>query len=163
MTDLGLGLVLCLGAVAVSGVACEPASNDCGPTEGVVARVIDGDTIELESGERVRYLLIDTPETTEPSDCFGPEAREFNENLVEGKTIQLSYDVECTDQFDRLLAYIEVDGRSVNELLLERGYACVLQIDPNGVDRVDDYRRLEEQAEQNMAGLWSVCAENPCD
>lgn len=163
MSDIGLGLLLCLGTVTASGVACESAGNDCGPTEAVVARVIDGDTVELESGERVRYLLVDTPEISEPSDCFGFEARDFNESIVEGKTVQLSYDVECTDHFDRLLAYVEVEGRSVNELLLERGYACVLQIDPNGVDRVDDYRRLEQEAELNMAGLWSICAENPCD
>jgi micrococcal nuclease len=156
-----LGLALALGTAA--GSACEPDQPDCGPTEGVVERVVDGDTIELTTGERVRYLLVDTPEVSEPVGCFGPEASEYNRSLVEGKTVQLSYDEECTDRYDRLLAYVEVDGRSVNELLLTRGYACVLHIPPNGADRVEEYRRLEEQAQVGQVGLWASCTESPCD
>lgn len=156
---LALGLVL--GAAA--GLACDPDQADCGPTEGVVERVLDGDTIVLTTGEHVRYLLVDTPEIHEPIGCYGNEAADFNRSLVEGKTVQLSYDVECTDRYDRLLAYVELDGRSVNELLLTRGFACVLHIPPNGEDRVEEYRRLEEQAQVGQVGLWASCTESPCD
>lgn len=165
LTKLGVGLALGLLVGTASGLACDPDLPDCGPAEGVVEHVIDGDTIALESGERIRYLLVDTPEVTEPVECFGPEATEFNRSIVEGQTVQLSYDQECTDRYDRLLAYVELDGRSVNELLLERGYACVLHIAPNGAGRIDDYRRLEERAQVGQVGLWGACtgAEAPCD
>jgi micrococcal nuclease len=155
-----LGLGLLLGATA--GLACEPQGSDCGPAEGVVERVIDGDTIELATGEHIRYLLVNTPEVHEPIGCFGPEASEFNRTLVEGKTVKLSYDAECTDRYDRLLAYVEVDGRSVNELLLTRGFACVLHIPPNGADHLDEYRHLEEAAQAGQVGLWRECTEAPC-
>src|SRR5688572_24726454 len=53
-----------------------------------VTRVIDGDTIQLETGQTVRYIGIDTPETKHPQkklQCFGKEAMEKNKELVEGK------------------------------------------------------------------------------
>lgn len=162
-TTLGLALALGLPLGAAAGLACDAESPDCGPTEGVVAHVIDGDTVELATGERIRYLLVDTPEIHEPIGCFGTEATEFNRSLVEGKTVQLTYDELCYDRYDRLLAYVELDGRSVNELLLTRGFACVLHISPNGDDRADEYRRLEEQAQVGQVGLWGMCTESPCD
>ena len=129
-----------------------------------MARVIDGDTIELDSGERVRYLLVDTPESTNgKDDCFGAEAAMLNAMLVDGKTVTLSYDAECTDRYDRLLAYVEVDGREINSLLLERGAACVLHIPPNGSDRVDEYRELERTAANQMVGVWGACEDVTCD
>ena len=163
LADASLAGVLLALAGMGAGMACETDGSVCGPTEAVVARVIDGDTVELESGERVRYLLVDTPEVTEPAECFGPEATEYNRSLVEGETVSLSYDVECTDRYDRLLAYVERQGRSINELLLSRGYACVLHIAPNGNDRADEYRRLEETAQVGQVGMWGACAEDPCD
>jgi micrococcal nuclease len=145
--------------------ACGGADGDrCGPSEGVVARAIDGDTIELESGEIIRYLLVDTPESTGgATDCFGENAKTFNEDLVVGETVQLTYDVECEDYFGRLLAYVRVGGREVNTLLVERGYACVLHIPPNGDDRVDEFQALEDAARAAGTGMWSACTEITCD
>ncbi len=150
---LGLGVSL--------GLACSD-DPECGPTEAVVVRVLDGDTVELDSGERVRYLLVDTPETGAEPECYATDASAFNRNVVEGKTVRLSYDTECTDRFDRLLAYVSIDGVSVNELLIQRGYACVLHIPPNGEDRVDGFEALEREAQAGLVGLWGSCAEVPC-
>ncbi len=138
------------------------AGGRCGPASAVVSRVIDGDTVELDSGERVRYLLVDTPESTTQNECFGDEASSFNRQLVGGREVRLTYDVECEDRFGRLLAFVEVDGRDVNELLLERGFACVLQIPPNGEDRVDAYEGVEARAKNEGRGLWGACGEIPC-
>lgn len=147
----------------VGATGCDPGSR-CGPTEGTVARVIDGDTVELESGERVRYLMIDTPEITGgKNDCYGAEARSFNEDLVLGKNVHLRYDVECEDQFGRLLAYVSVGGREVNSLMVERGYACLLSIPPNGQDRFDEFDELEAAAKSGMRGMWGACTEVTCD
>ena len=56
----------------------------------LVKRVIDGDTIELETGEKVRYIGINTPETVDPDkpqECFGKEASVENKRLVEGQML----------------------------------------------------------------------------
>ncbi len=155
-----LGLLLLITAAA-----CDSSEgSSCGPTQAVVARVVDGDTVELEDGSRVRYLMIDTPESTQgKDDCFGTEATELNRMLVEGKSVTLRYDAECTDRYDRLLAYIEVDGREINSLMVERGAACVLHIPPNGADRVDEFEALEDAAREAMVGVWGACEDVTCD
>jgi micrococcal nuclease len=132
------------------------ADSPCGATEGKVARVIDGDTVELESGVKIRYLLVDTPETTS-NDCFSANAKQFNSDLVLGKTVQLSYDTQCTDMYGRSLAYVTVDGQEVNTLLVQRGYACVLYIPPNGSSRVDEFKALQLDAKNARRGLWGMC------
>lgn len=165
-----------LAALAAGFVpACEGGSADddsdagrCGPSEAVVARVIDGDTVELDvlgdDGEplRVRYLMIDTPESTTQTECWGPEAKSANTMLVEGRSVTLSYDEVCTDDYGRLLAYVELSGQVINEVLVERGHACVLHIPPNGDEVVDTYESLETEARMLGKGLWAVCEPPPC-
>jgi micrococcal nuclease len=144
----------------------DPGADEerCGPSTAVVERVVDGDTVELDDGTRVRYLLVDTPESTNgKDDCYGTEATEFNRQLVEGKSVHLEYDVECEDQYGRLLAYVEVADREVNSLLVERGYACVLHIPPNGDDRVDQFEELEQIADAGGKGMWGACSDVTCD
>ena len=139
-------------------VAACGSGSPCGPTEAKVDRVIDGDTIVLTSGEKIRYLLVDAPETTlGHDDCYGSNAAQFNSDLVLGKTVQLSYDVECTDMYGRLLAYVSVDGQEVNKLMVERGYACVLHIPPDGDDRADEFKMYQLEAKTAMRGLWGAC------
>ncbi len=134
----------------------EPA---CGPVRAKVAHVIDGDTIVLESGERVRYLSIDAPEISGGrEDCYGREAASFNRLLVEQREVELRYDVECADRYDRTLAYVLVDGREVNSLLVERGYACALNIPPSGAARAEQFQALQQQAESAGRGLWGACS-----
>lgn len=135
-----------------------------GSTEAVVARVIDGDTIELSTGETVRYLMVNTPETTGgKNECYGQNAVRFNTDLVLGKTVRLSYDVERTDAYGRTLAYVSVGGQEVNRLLIERGFACVLYIPPNGADRREELEALEASAKAARRGLWGACDPIPCN
>lgn len=135
--------------------------SDCGPTTATVVDVIDGDTIEISGGERVRYLLVDTPELGPDAECFGQQAQNFNNMMVYGKTITLTYDAVCRDQYDRLLAYVTVDGADLNRLLVSEGYACVLHFPPNGDDQVVDYYALLNEAFMQNKGMWAVC-DNPC-
>lgn len=152
-----------IGLVAQGVAACSDGS-ECGPSEGVVERIIDGDTIALQSGVTIRYLMVNTPETTGgKNDCFGAQAVAFNRDLVEGKTVELRYDVECEDRFGRTLAYVSVAGQEVNKLLLERGYACLLHIAPNGDDRLDEYKAIEAEAKAADRGLWGTCDPIPCN
>ena len=152
-----LGLVC-----AFASVGCGGGDNRCGPAVGVVANVVDGDTIDLASGERIRYLMIDTPELSS-NDCYADEARALNEQLVLGQEITLEYDVECTDRFDRLLAYVYVSGNEINRVMVERGYACQLHIPPNGEDRIDEFVLLETQAKNEERGMWGQCEVVACD
>jgi micrococcal nuclease len=160
-TAAALGLtVSCAG----DDEGADGGASRCGPSHAVVARVIDGDTVELDSGERVRYLLIDTPESTQgATDCFGSESAAFNRQLVEGQEIELTYDVDCEDRYDRLLAYITIDGRDLNLLMVERGYACVLSIPPNGEERRNEFEIAEQIAKNGMVGMWGACDEVTCE
>jgi micrococcal nuclease len=166
--------VTCLLALAVAAcalAACADSGPVCGPDRGVVARVVDGDTVELASGEKVRYLLVDTPESVNGADdCFGHEAAELDRSLVLGREVTLRYDdaaagdaAACHDRYGRLLAYVSVDGREVNTLLVERGYACVLYLPPAGTSRHEAFERLEAEARAQRRGLWAACEVAPCE
>ncbi len=76
--------------------------------------MIDGDTIDIEGGYRVRYIGIDTPEKDE---AFYSEAKEANRRLVEGKTVWLTVDAQPSDRYGRLLAYVWAGERLVNRIV----------------------------------------------
>ncbi len=142
---------------------CTPQSSPCGPSTAVVTRVIDGDTVELDSGEKIRLLNLDAPENTKEVECYGPEATNYLKNLVEDETVCLFYDdVECTDMFGRLLAFIEAPDGEANTLLVENGYACVLIIPPSGASREPEFVALEQEAMQQSRGLWGACDPSVC-
>ncbi|MEO1483572.1 MAG: thermonuclease family protein [Myxococcota bacterium] len=147
---------LLLATVGCGGEASEGGADSCGPAQGVIARVIDGDTAELTDGARLRYLLVDTPELGTAPECYGPEAKRQNEALVLGKEVRLEFDLECQDRFGRLLAYLYVGDRMINEVLVQRGYARVIVIPPN--ERYEpEIREAERSARSNQAGLWGAC------
>jgi micrococcal nuclease len=126
-------------------------------TAAVVERAVDGDTVVLVGGERVRYIGVDTPEMHHPKkpvQAYAREALEFNRRLVEGKKIRLEMDVDRQDKYGRTLAYVFLeDGRFVNAELLKEGYAQLLTIPPN-VRYVDLFTGLQKQARENKRGLW---------
>jgi micrococcal nuclease len=144
-----------LAALGALLVGC--GGSPCGETEGKVTRVIDGDTIELESGVKIRYLLVDTPEISGGVECFGENAKQYNSDRVLNQTVQISYDEQCTDNFGRSLAYVTVDGEEINSLLVRNGYACVLFIAPNGESRLEEFKALQLDAKNARRGLWSAC------
>ncbi len=124
----------------------------------VVRKVIDGDTIEVSGGERVRLIGIDTPETVHPSEpvgCYGPAASSFTERMLEGQTVRLGYDVERTDQYGRTLAYVFASGLFFNETLVRRGYAKVATYPPN-IRHSKLFAQLEREAREAGRGLWSA-------
>jgi micrococcal nuclease len=149
---------------AVVGAAAACGGTECGPQQATVERVIDGDTIVVTGDLRIRYLLVNAPETTDGhSDCYGANAAQFNADLVLGKQVELAYDVACQDMFGRMLAYVTVDGQDVNKLLVERGYACVLHIPPDGDARAAELKAIEAAARTAGRGLWGACERIPCN
>ena len=130
----------------------------------LVTEVIDGDTVELEDGNRVRLLGIDTPETKDPRksvECFGKEASNETKELLEGKRVLLQKDVSETDKYERLLRYIFLpleDGRVlfINDYLIREGFAKALNYPPD-VKYNDQLRQAETEAKRLGKGLWGRC------
>jgi len=117
----------------------------------LVARIIDGDTIEIEDGVKVRYIGIDTPEIGEP---YYLEATEANRQLVGGKKIRLEKDAEDNDQYGRLLRYVWVGEIMVNAELVRLGYAYSYSYPPN-LKYQAHFLQLEKEAREQKRGLWS--------
>lgn len=130
----------------------------------LVTKVVDGDTIEIEGGQRVRYIGIDTPETVDPRrpvGCFGKEASRENKNLVEGGEVILVKDVSETDKYERLLRYVYIkteDGSLlfVNDYLVRAGFAKASTYPPD-VRFTEQFTRAEQEARENNRGLWGRC------
>jgi micrococcal nuclease len=128
-----------------------------------VIRVVDGDTIvaRLRIGgvEKIRLLGADTPEVVDPRkpvQCFGHEASAFTKSRLTGRHVSLELDAEPRDKYGRLLAYVIVDGHRYNDELLERGYARLLVIPPNG-SHARTMLREELAAMAAKRGLWGAC------
>lgn len=125
-----------------------------------VSRVIDGDTVELSDGRRLRYIGIDTPEIvhpTKPVECFGNEAKVANQKLVESKTIRLVKDISNTDKYGRLLRYVYVDNIFVNDYLVRQGFAHASTYPPDVVFS-KQFLEAEREAREDNRGLWDSCA-----
>jgi len=121
-----------------------------------IARVIDGDTFECDGGERVRLLLIDTPELDQGP--YGAAARDTAALLLPaGDSVRLEFDVEVRDRYERLLAYAYVDSMLVNRALVRRGMAVVSVYPPN-VRLVELLRAAADSARAEGVGLWSGSA-----
>jgi micrococcal nuclease len=140
------------------------SSAPCGPDSATVERVIDGDTIVLTNGTRIRYLLINAPETTlGHHDCYGEEATDLNRALVDRRTVSLTYDVRCLDKYGRTLAFITSGGTDVNRVLVDRGMACEEFIPPDGEARQDEFHDAEAVAKANRIGMWGACPTVTCE
>lgn len=129
-----------------------------------VTKVIDGDTIEIERGLKVRYIGVDTPETVDPRrpvQCFGKEAANKNRELVEGEVIILEKDVSDTDKFGRLLRYIYLpleDGKLlfINDYLIREGFAKASSFPPD-IKYQEQFLQAEQEARNQGRGLWGRC------
>ena len=143
--------------------SCTNADNLQADVATIVS-VVDGDTIVLKvqnQTETVRLLGIDTPETVHPSkpiECFGPEASAFAKaTLVKGSTVKLLRDVEPRDRYQRLLVYLFLaDGTLFNQLLIDRGFARTLSIEPNTAF-ASQFAWHESNAKNRRVGLWQSC------
>lgn len=124
-----------------------------------VVAVLDGDTIIIDGGEKVRYAGLNTPETHHPDklpEYCGQEAFEANRRLVAGKTVRLEFDARRRDKYGRLLAYVYVDSLFVNAELIRQGYAQVTTYQDNQRHH-DDFARLQLRAIAARRGMWGGC------
>ena len=126
-----------------------------------VVEVVDGDTIKLDDGRRIRYINVDTPEEDK---CFSQEAKKINSDLVLGKKVRLETDINEMDRFGRYLAYVYLqEGKErvfVNEFLLAEG-AGEFFLDTVNLRYQDLLVQVAEKAHEENEGLWQTCAPDP--
>jgi micrococcal nuclease len=127
--------------------------------------VVDGDTIELSDGSKVRLIGIDTPESVDPRrpvECLGKEASDHTASLLPpGTGVRLEYDAQREDRYGRTLAYVyrTDDGLFVNAAIARDGFAQQLTIPPN-VAKADEIAVAVDEARAEGRGLWGVvCAD----
>jgi micrococcal nuclease len=130
------------------------------PRERIAARVTrhtDGDTLWLSGIGKVRLIGVDTPEVYGDDECYGREASDFVERLVPlGAAVSYRLGIDERDRYGRALAYLYLDdGRLLNLLLVQRGYAQVLTIPPN-VELAQRFRRAARRARAARRGLWGA-------
>lgn len=130
-----------------------------------VTRVVDGDTIKINLAgktETVRLLGIDTPETVDPRkpvQCYGKEASDHLNTLLSGKSVQLETDDSQgkRDKYDRLLAYIWLGGKLINQQMVSDGFAFEYTYNlPYKYQQ--QFNEAQNSARSQNLGLWGkIC------
>lgn len=121
--------------------------------------IIDGDTFEIASGERIRLAEVNAPEQGE---CYFDEAKKALTKILSGKPLRLIKDETGQDKFGRLLRIVNIDtedARTPNivaqEYLAAHGF---VRYDPHGNRAYQDgIKTAEGLARANERGMWSVC------
>ncbi len=148
-------LFLLLVAIGASGAFHHSLAQ---PATVLVQRVIDGDTIRLNTGERVRLIGVDTPEMKDKRPemkALAQTAASFVRKSVEGKPVRLEYDQKRRhDRYGRTLAYVYLDdGTFLNAEIIRQGYGFAFTRYP--FKYLEEFRKLEREARQTSRGLWN--------
>ena len=135
-----------------------------------VIRIVDGDTIQLNDGQVVRLIGVDTPEhhhskklrrdaersqrDIETIQALGKQSTEFTRQLVLGKKVRIEYDKQRTDRYGRTLGYLFLpDGTFVNEEIIKQGYGSAYTKYP--FKYMEQFRAAERNARDKKRGLWA--------
>ena len=130
--------------------------EEVGGETSIVSEVVDGDTIEIMGGQKIRYIGVDAPEVSGSAECFGKEAAAKNIELVGDKRVKLERDVSNTDEYGRLLRYVWAGDIFVNDYLVRQGYARVHDYPPDSKYSAQ-LAEAEKEAKDNNKGLWAKC------
>ena len=144
---VGIGLMISL----LSGQSASAAS--------AVARVTDGDTVTLTTGEKVRLLQIDTPELSS-SECYGFEARNVLMGLLSGPgsvTLKADPKLDQVDRYGRLLRYIFVGKTNINLKMVEIGAAAPYFYRGEKGQYSAQILKAAKNAKSKSLGLWKSC------
>ncbi|WP_050181891.1 thermonuclease family protein [Domibacillus robiginosus] len=139
------------------------------PIPAKLVRPVDGDTavfaFDADNDGKAeefsaRFLLIDTPETRHPQlgrQPLGEEAKERTAELLQGGDITIEFDIgQRLDKYSRILVYVYVNGKSVQETLLEEGFARVAYVYPPNTRYLNEFETKEGIAKKKKKGIWSM-------
>lgn len=123
----------------------------CFGTTTRVSRIIDGDTFETETGEKVRLIGINAPEI---SDIFGIESKQHLIELINGKTVTLQTDKISNDRdrYSRLLRYVILDGIDINKKMISDGFAFAYL--KYRFEKSNDYKEAQLTASEQNKRMW---------
>lgn len=124
----------------------------------LVKEVVDGDTILLATGERVRLLGINSPENDQ---YYYNESVNELKSLIEGKDVILEKDIKEKDRYGRLLRYIFVNGIFVNLEMIKRGCAHVYIVEPN-TRYSEQFLEAQKEAMEKQLGIWKKSPFSSC-
>jgi micrococcal nuclease len=149
------GIIIGAFHLASTVLTCECPSSGyiSGPVgEVMVTRIIDGDTVVVEGGYHVRLLGMDADEKGSP--CYAA-ARDRLGELVLDREVYLEADTQDTDQYDRYLRYLILDGGNVNLMMVQEGLA-IARFYPENVKYREEITAAEKEAMDNRIGCkWS--------
>jgi micrococcal nuclease len=154
-----LALALLALTLALLPACADDRAGPDGDGRAVVARVVDGDTVVLGDGERVRLVQIDAPELRE-GECYAREAlRELERLLPVGASVRLEADpaLDDRDRFGRLLRYVHAEETNVNLALVQRGAASVWFYGGDRGRYAGELLAAAQAAEAAGLGLWGAC------
>ncbi len=139
----------------------EPQNIDSSKKYYLVKKAVDGDTVRLENGEKVRLIGVDTPETKHPKkdvQCFGKNASEYTKKMLYNKYVWIERDREYRDKYGRLLAYLyrKDDNIMHNLELVELGYGFAYTRFP--FKYKEAFVKAEKEARAKGLGLWNACS-----
>lgn len=172
IVGLFLLIVFGIGAIQVFEQRAHDPAKDRPEDHLDDARIIDGDTIHGMVGEhweQVRFLGVDTPETTQetaPSEwegvtsgeClreYGLDAKQKVTAFIENRddvTVEMDPESDRYGYYDRLLGYVKADGENLNYWLVENGYARYYE---SNFSQSERFAQAEQSARQNGVGAWS--------
>ncbi|MFV1984000.1 MAG: thermonuclease family protein, partial [Thiohalomonadales bacterium] len=146
-------------ASTVKNIPCLLNATEKADETVMVSRVIDGDTVQLKDGRKIRLIGINSPETNSSDHTAEPYAQVatiFVRDLLKiSSTVQIRYGAQKKDHYGRLLAHVFLNNKqNLNALILQKGFARSLYIPPNDW-QYRCYDRLDKQAQQLKVGLWS--------
>jgi micrococcal nuclease len=153
---IGLALVL---ALAVAAASAAGATTTGSVTAVRVERVVDGDTIVLAGGARVRLLQIDTPEPGS-AECYSRAAgRDLRRLLPPGAVVTLEVDpaLDQVDRYGRLLRYVHRASRNLNLALVRDGSATVWFYGGERGRYASALLAAARAARSAHRGLWGAC------
>ncbi len=123
-----------------------------------VIEVIDGDTVKIETGDLIRLLGIDAPETNHPDfpeQKFGRKAKEYLKNRILNKICLFEFNKKNKyDVYNRILAFVYLDGKLINAEMIKNGYAYVYLKSKN--KKTNEFLILEDIARKQKKGIWNL-------
>jgi micrococcal nuclease len=149
-------LVFFVAILIVSFRLVEEIGQDRRPGDRfVVIRVIDGDTVELAGGDRLRLMAIDTPEKNQP---LHNDARDLLERLTLGREARIRYGARRRDRYGRLLGYLYVDTLFINRVIIENGlgYLYLFKDTELHTPEMEQLFTAQRRAIEDKTGLFGL-------
>ena len=144
--------VFVVGAFLIGGAPTAYAASN-------VSKVVDGDTITMSNGEKVRLIQIDTPELAS-KECYGIQAKsELSKLLNQAGEVSLTSDpnLDAVDKYGRLLRYVFIGNTNLNLKLIEIGAAAPYFYRGEKGIYAAQFLKAAQTAQKRKLGMWGMC------